>query len=84
MSIEKQKKFYKGSISINNKSVEVYNLDIFESSISFTIDGSKLGLKGTLSFSGDLSNDQITGTVKNYMDNSLSFQADRKQLDKKN
>ena len=82
-SIEKQKKFYKGSISINNKSVEVYNLDIFESSISFTIDGSKLGLKGTLSFSGDLSNDQITGTVKNYMDNSLSFQADRKQLDKK-
>ena len=82
-SIEKQKKFYKGSISINNKSVEVYNLDIFESSISFTIDGAKLGLKGTLSFSGDLSNDQITGTVKNYMDNSLSFQADRKQLDKK-
>ena len=82
-SIEKQKKFYKGSISINNKSVEIYNLDIFESSISFTIDGSKLGLKGTLSFSGDLSNDQITGTVKNYMDNSLSFQADRKQLDKK-
>ena len=79
-----QNDFYKGSISINNKSVEIYNLDIFESSISFTIDGSTLGLKGTLSFSGELSNDQIVGTVKSYLDNSLSFQADRKKIDKKN
>ena len=47
-STEKQKEFYKAYLNVNKKSVEIFNLDIFESSISFTIDGSKLGLKRLL------------------------------------
>jgi len=78
-----QKDFFKGTISIKTKSVDVYNLDIFESSISFTIDGTKLGLKGTFSFSGKLSDNQIIGTVKNRLQSSLSFQADRKKAETK-
>ena len=54
---------------------------IFESSISFTIDGSKLGLKGTLAFSGELADDQIQGSVKNNVNELNAFQADRKKMD---
>ena len=78
-----QKDYFKGTISIKNKSVDIYNLDIFESSISFTIDGTKLDLIGTFSFSGELSNDQIIGTVKNRLESSLAFQADRKKEETK-
>ena len=78
-----QKDLFKGTVSLKNKSVNVYNLDIFESSISFTIDGTKLGLEGTFSFSGELSDDQIIGTVKNRLDSPLSFQADRKKTQTK-
>ena len=80
-SAEKQKEFYKAYLNINKKSVEIFNLDIFESSISFTIDGSKLGLKGTLAFSGKLADDQIQGSVKNNVNEINAFQADRKKMD---
>jgi len=69
---------YKGSILFQGKTVELYNIDIFESSISFTIDGQNIGQKGSITFNGELTKSQIIGTTKNLGNESLPFQADIK------
>ena len=50
---------YIGSLKLNEKSITINNIDIFDNTISFTVDGTKFKLKGTLSFSGDLENRKI-------------------------
>ena len=71
--------FYKGYIKIKNKIIDLNEIDIFESSITFSLEGKNLGLKNNLSFSGDLLNNQITGIVNSHQDNPLPFQADKKE-----
>ncbi len=59
---------YIGSLKLNEKSIAINNIDIFDNTISFTIDGTEFKLKGTLSFSGDLENGKISGIVNNHLD----------------
>ena len=44
------------------------------------LEAAKLGLKGTLAFSGKLADDQIQGSVKNNVNEINAFQADRKKM----
>ena len=69
---------YKGSLLFQGKTVELYNIDIFESSISFTIDGQNIEQKGSITFNGKLTKSQIIGTTKNLSNESFPFQADIK------
>ena len=73
-----QNKVYSGSLLFQGKVVELYNIDIFESSISFTLDGQNIGQKGSITFNGERTESQIIGTTKNLSNESLPFQADIK------
>jgi len=74
---------YIGSLKLNEKSIAINNIDIFDNAISFTVDGTEFKLKGTLSFSGDLENGKISGVVNNHLDNPLPFLATIKKTEKK-
>ena len=74
---------YIGSLKLNEKSITINNIGIFDNTISFTVDGTKFKLKGTLSFSGDLENGKISGVVNNHLDNPLPFLATIKKTEKK-
>ena len=74
-------KIYSGTISYQGRKTDLYNIDIYESSISFSVDGTNLDQKGTLTFNGDLTDLQIIGTGKGLSQESSPFQADRKNKD---
>ena len=68
----------RGTITAGNKKIKIQNLDIFESSISFSVPGESFGLSGIVIFNGILSKDQIIGYIKDASDKKLPFQTDRK------
>ena len=74
-------KIYSGTISYQGRKTDLYNIDIYESSISFSVDGANLDQKGTLTFNGDLTDSQIIGTGKGISQESSPFQADKKNKD---
>ena len=76
-----ENKIYSGSIYYQGKTIDLYNIDIFESSISFSINGTLIGHKGSITFNGELKDDQIIGMTKNTNIDKSSFQADRKTKD---
>ncbi|MEE2765147.1 MAG: amidohydrolase family protein [Candidatus Neomarinimicrobiota bacterium] len=67
-----------GTIAVENEKIKIQNLDIFESSISFSIIGNAFGFSGILIFNGTLSKNQITGIILDATGQKLPFQADQK------
>ncbi|HJN97763.1 MAG TPA: amidohydrolase, partial [Candidatus Marinimicrobia bacterium] len=66
-----------GSITVGEVKIKLGNIDIYESDISFTLDGKSLGFKGTLAFNGQLSPDEITGLVHDGSGKNFQFSAKR-------
>ncbi|MEC9050456.1 MAG: amidohydrolase family protein, partial [Candidatus Neomarinimicrobiota bacterium] len=66
-----------GSITAGEKKIKLGNIDIYESDISFTLDGKSLGYKGTLAFNGQLSPDEITGFAHDGSGKKFQFSAKR-------
>jgi imidazolonepropionase-like amidohydrolase len=50
-----------GTITIGDKKIKLRGIDIYETSISFTVDGKPLGFKGTLAFNGEIAKDDFSG-----------------------
>jgi len=50
-----------GTITIGDKKIKLRGIDIYETSISFTVDGKPLGFKGTLAFNGQIAKDDFSG-----------------------
>jgi N-acetylglucosamine-6-phosphate deacetylase len=50
-----------GTITIGDKKIKLRGIDIYETSISFTVDGKPLGFKGTLAFNGEIAEDDFSG-----------------------
>ena len=50
-----------GTITIGDKKIKLRSIDIYETSISFTVDGKPLGFKGTLAFNGEIAKDDFSG-----------------------
>jgi imidazolonepropionase-like amidohydrolase len=66
-----------GSITVGEVKIKLGNIDIYESDISFTLDGKSLGFKGTLAFNGQLSPDEITGFTHDGSGKKFQFSAKR-------
>jgi N-acetylglucosamine-6-phosphate deacetylase len=50
-----------GTITIGDEKIKLRGIDIYETSISFTVDGKPLGFKGTLAFNGEIAKDDFSG-----------------------
>ena len=53
----------KGSIIHNDHTLKIGNIEITDSFISFTVDATKLGFKGTLAFNGKIESKAISGSA---------------------
>lgn len=70
-----------GTIIIGEEKIKIQNLDIYESTFTFTIDGKLMELDGTVVFKGDIGKEIIEGSAYDASLNNLSFTA--KRTDKK-
>ncbi|MBT3179508.1 MAG: amidohydrolase family protein [Candidatus Marinimicrobia bacterium] len=66
-----------GTIALDEKTVKLRNIDIYESNISFTLDGKSLGFNGALAFNGKLSPDDISGFAHDGSGQKIPFLAKR-------
>ena len=66
-----------GTITIGEKKIKLRDIDIYETSISFTIDGKSLGFKGALAFNGEIVKDDISGLAHDGSGENYPFSAKR-------
>ena len=69
-----------GTISIGEEKIIINELDIYENSISFTIDGKPLGFKVALAFNGEINKNDITGSAHDGRGESYPFSAKRIEI----
>jgi len=66
-----------GSIAVGKEKIKIQGLDIYETFISFTMDGKSMGFKGTLAFNGELTKENINGSAHDGSGKSYPFSATR-------
>jgi imidazolonepropionase-like amidohydrolase len=65
----------KGLIDFNGETLKIQNLEVSESFISFTVEATKLGFKGTLAFNGQLESNIIRGSANDGSNQLYPFSA---------
>ena len=66
-----------GTILVGEEKLKIRELDIYESSVSFTVDGKSLGFKGAIAFNGEMTQDTFTGSAHDGSGDAFSFSATR-------
>ncbi len=66
-----------GTLTVGDKKIKLREIDIYESSISFMLDGKAIGFKGTLAFNGELSPDKMKGSTHDGSGQKFPFSANR-------
>lgn len=69
-----------GTFSLNEQTQKITHLDIFESTISFSVNGSLFGFDGYLTFKGTLEKDHISGTLLDVNAQSFEWSGIRKEM----
>ena len=65
----------KGLIDFNGETLKIQNLEVSESFISFTVEATKLGFKGTLAFNGQFESNIIRGSANDGSNQLYPFSA---------
>jgi len=66
-----------GTFTVGEEKVKVTGLDIYETSISFIVDGEKFGVKGTLAFNGEMTQNSFSGFAHDGSGNRIPFHANK-------
>jgi imidazolonepropionase-like amidohydrolase len=66
-----------GTLSFEDEKIKLRDIDIYESSISFTLDGKSVGFKGAVAFNGDLYPDNMSGFAHDGSGQKFPFSASR-------
>lgn len=73
-----------GTFTVGEEKVKIAGLDIYETSINFTVDGDLFGIKGTFAFIGDMTQNSFSGFAHDGSGNKIPFHAKRvKKIDPK-
>ena len=66
-----------GTIKHNEETIKIQNIEKTDSFLSFTLNATKLGFKGTLAFNGKIEPDIITGSANDGSNQKYPFNAKR-------
>ena len=75
ISISNKKEKLKGSIIYNDETLKIQNIEKTDSFLSFTVDATKLGFKGTLAFNGKIEPEIIIGSANDGSNQIYPFNA---------